>query len=129
MGKCGTTESREEKPNNIPELLSYQASIFLLIIFNGNTESEAPINTSHYLGDDQRDTKLQTFKHAALTMLRGSQPQPSRSQEIILQVATGNCGTIKLQQLYPIQIQRELQNYSTFNESLSFFGDHTHTVS
>lgn len=75
MGKCGTTESRGKK-SNIRKLMSYQVSPLPLIIFNGNIESEITTNTSHYLGDDQRDTTSWTFKHAALhaalMMLKGS---------------------------------------------------------
>ena len=116
---CGRTEFREKK---VPELLSYPVSPFPLIIFNGTTESEITTNISHYLRDDQRDAKLWTFTYATLMVLKRS----STGQEISVQVATGNCGIIKLQQLCTICRERELQNCSTSNQRLSFFGDHTH---
>lgn len=53
-------------------------------------------------------------------------PQPSTGQEISLQVATGNCGIIKLQQLCPTHRERELQNCSTSIQSLRFL-EITHT--
>lgn len=59
-------------------------------------------------------------------VLKRSQPQPSTGQEISLQVATGNCGIIKLQQLYPIYRERELQYCSTSIQRLRFL-EITHT--
>ena len=125
-GRVWENRIQEEK-NHIPELLSNPVSPFPLIIFNGTTESEIVTNISHYLRDDQRYAKLWIFKHAALTVLTSSQPQPSMGQEISLQVARGNCGIMKLQQLCPICRERELKNCSTSNQRLSFFGDRTHT--
>lgn len=110
----------------VPELLLYPVSPLPLIIFNGTTVSEITTNISHYLRDDQRDAKLRTSKYAALMVLKRSQPQPSTGQEISLQVAAGSCGIIKLRRLCPIHRERELQNCSTSNQSLSFFGDLPH---
>lgn len=71
---------------NVHELFPYLFYSFPLTITNGTTEWNNYI--SHYLRDDQRDAKLQTFKYTALMVLKRPQPQPSMGQEISLQVLT-----------------------------------------
>lgn len=51
-------------------------------------QSEIITSISHYLRDDQRDAKLQTFRYTALILLKRPRPQPSLGQEISLQVLT-----------------------------------------
>lgn len=69
------------------ELFPYPFYSFPLIITNGTTERNN-YNISHYLRDDQRDAKSETFKYIVLMVLKNPQPLPSIGQEISLQVLT-----------------------------------------